>query len=141
MNLRIELSHTNTEEERLAILAPLHAYNVAQAGIAPSTPLTLLVRDDSGAILGGLYGRFVCEWLFVDLLSVPEAGRGQGIGSRLMGMAEELAREKGCFGIWLDTFDFQAPVFYRKLGYSEFGELADYPPGHKRLFFQKRLKD
>ncbi|MFJ4194428.1 GNAT family N-acetyltransferase [Pseudomonas sp. NPDC089534] len=141
MNLRIELSQNDTEEERLAILAPLHAYNVAQAGIAPSTPLTLLVRDDRGTIQGGLYGRFVCQWLFVDLLSVPEEGRGQGIGSKLMGMAEDLAREKGCIGVWLDTFDFQAPVFYRKLGYSEFGELADYPPGHKRLFFQKRLKD
>jgi predicted N-acetyltransferase YhbS len=101
--------------------------------------LTLLVRDEHDAILGGLYGRLVCQWLFVDLLAVPEAGRGQGIGSRLMQMAEDLAREQGCIGVWLDTFDFQAPDFYKKLGYSQFGELLDYPPGHKRHFFQKRL--
>ncbi|MGE1175067.1 N-acetyltransferase [Pseudomonas sp. BW7P1] len=139
MSLRIELSQDSTEEERLAILAPLHAYNVAQAGIKVSEPLTLLVRDEQGNILGGLYGRLVCQWLFVDLLSVPEQGRHQGIGTKLMRMAEDLAREKGCIGAWLDTFDFQAPAFYRKLGYSQFGELTDYPPGHKRLFFQKRL--
>ncbi|CAI8760070.1 Acetyltransferase Atu2258 [Pseudomonas sp. IT-347P] len=139
MNLRIELSQNSTEVERQAILAPLHAFNVAKAGIAVSEPLTLLVRDDDDQILGGLYGRLACQWLFVDLLSVPEAGRGQGIGSKLMRMAEELAREKGCIGAWLDTFDFQAPEFYKKLGYSQFGEIVDYPPGHKRHFFQKRL--
>jgi len=139
MSLRIELSQDSTEEERRAILAPLHAYNVAQAGIAVSEPLTLLVRDEHDTILGGLYGRLFCQWLFVDLLSVPEQGRHQGIGSKLMRMAEDLAREKGCIGAWLDTFDFQAPEFYKKLGYSQFGELADYPPGHKRMFFQKRL--
>lgn len=139
MTLRIELSQTNTEEERLAILAPLHAYNFAKAGIAKSKPLTLLVRDEQDAILGGLYGRLVCQWLFIDLLAVPEQGRGQGIGSKLMQMAEDLARESGCIGIWLDTFDFQAPQFYEKLGFSQFGELVDYPPGHKRHFFQKRL--
>ena len=35
MNLRIELSQNPTEEERTAILAPLRAHNVANAG--PST--------------------------------------------------------------------------------------------------------
>ncbi|MNJ78333.1 hypothetical protein D3C77_760620 [compost metagenome] len=56
-----------------------------------------------------------------------------------MKMAEDLAREKGCVGIWLDTFDFQAPGFYQKLGFTEFGQLEDFPPGHKRFYFQKRL--
>jgi hypothetical protein len=42
-------------------------------------------------------------------------------------------------GIWLDTFDFQAPDFYRGHGFTEFGKLSDYPPGHQRYFFQKRL--
>lgn len=99
----------------------------------------MLVRNDQGEILGGLYGRFFYQWLFIELLSVPEQGRGQGIGSRLMQMAEDMAREKECIGIWLDTFDFQAPQFYKKLGYSELGQIVDYPPGHKRFFFQKRL--
>jgi len=46
--------------------------------------------------------------------------RGQGIGERLMPMAEEVAQKKHCTGIWLETFSFQAPGFYQKLGYSEF---------------------
>ncbi|MCU1758547.1 GNAT family N-acetyltransferase [Pseudomonas sp. 14P_8.1_Bac3] len=139
MTLSIERSQNPTLEEREAILAPLRAHNVAQAGDGKSELLALLVRDDQGAVLGGLYGRFFYQWLFIELLSVPEHARGQGMGSKLMGMAEELAREKECVGIWLDTFDFQAPAFYQKLGYSELGQIVDYPPGHRRHFFQKRL--
>ena len=78
--------------------------------------------------------------MYIELLSVPEQGRGQGVGSELMTMAESMAKEKNCLGIWLDTFSFQAPEFYKKLGFSQFGEIVDYPPGHRRHYFQKRLR-
>jgi hypothetical protein len=55
-----------------------------------------------------------------------------------MGCAEGRAVERGCHSAWVDTFSFQAPGFYRKLGYEVFGEL-DYPPEHKRFFLRKRL--
>ena len=139
MTLRIEMTQQPTAADREAILAPLRAYNLAQAGDGKSELLALLVRDDQDEILGGLYGRFFYQWLFIELLSVPDQARGQGMGSRLMKMAEDLAREKGCVGIWLDTFDFQAPAFYQKLGFSEVGQITDYPPGHRRFFLQKRL--
>jgi GNAT superfamily N-acetyltransferase len=141
MNLRIELTQSPTEEQRQAILQPLIEYNDAQTGGSKSEPFALMVKDENGEILGGLYGRMIFRWMFIELLSVPEQGRGQGIGSKLMAQAEALAREKNCYGLWLDTFDFQAPEFYRKLGFSQFGEIVDYPPGHKRHFFQKRLID
>lgn len=141
MNLRIELTHNPTEEQRQAILQPLIEYNDAQTGGSKSEPFALMVKDQNGEILGGLYGRMIFRWMFIELLSVPEQGRGQGIGSKLMAQAEALAREKNCYGVWLDTFDFQAPEFYKKLGFSQFGEIVDYPPGHKRHFFQKRLID
>jgi ribosomal protein S18 acetylase RimI-like enzyme len=139
MTLRIERSQNPTDEERQAILLPLRAYNAAKAGVSTQEPVALLVRNENGEILGGLHGRVFYQWLYIDLLSVPEQARGQGMGTKLMQMAENLAREKECIGIWLDTFDFQAPEFYKKLGYSELGQIADYPPGHKRFFFQKRL--
>ncbi|MDT6922478.1 GNAT family N-acetyltransferase [Pseudomonas atacamensis] len=141
MNLRIELTQNPTEEQRQAILQPLIEYNDAQTGGSKSEPFALMVKDENGEILGGLYGRMIFRWMFIELLSVPEQGRGQGIGSKLMAQAEALAREKNCYGLWLDTFDFQAPEFYRKLGFSQFGEIVDYPPGHKRHYFQKRLID
>jgi GNAT superfamily N-acetyltransferase len=67
-----------------------------------------------------------------------DALRGTGIGRALIGAAERRALERGCHSAWVDTFSFQAPGFYRKLGYKPFGEL-DYPPDFKRIFLQKRL--
>ncbi|NIL19793.1 GCN5 family acetyltransferase [Pseudomonas sp. ATCC PTA-122608] len=140
MESGIELSFDITEQERQAILQPLRAYNISQCGENPFETFGLLLRDPaSQEVVGGLYGKISYGWMFVELLSVPESMRTQGMGSRLMHAAEELAREKGCAGIWLDTFSFQAPGFYRKLGFSEFGHIAEYPPGHKRHFFEKRL--
>ncbi|WLG94004.1 GNAT family N-acetyltransferase [Pseudomonas sp. FP198] len=139
MTLRIERTDAPTDEQRQAILAPLRAYNVAQTGGSAPEPVAWLVRDEHGEIVGGLYGRIFFRWLYIELLVVPEQARGQGTGSQLMQMAEQLAREKDCVGIWLDTFDFQAPDFYRRHGFTECGQIDDYPPGHQRFFFQKRL--
>jgi GNAT superfamily N-acetyltransferase len=140
MSAHIEVSVNPGDEERAAILRPLRAYNLAQAGDPKPEKIALLVRDEhSNEVIGGLYGEIFYRWLFIELLAIPEQARGQGTGSRLMDMAEALAREKGCVGIWLDTFDFQAPAFYRKHGFSEFGHIEEFPPGHKRLFLQKRL--
>lgn len=140
MSMRIEVSANPGEDERSAILKPLRAYNLAQAGDPKPEKIALLVRDeDSKEVIGGLYGEIFYRWLFIELLAIPEQTRGQGTGSRLMDMAEALAREKGCVGIWLDTFDFQAPAFYQKHGFSEFGHLDDFPPGRTRFFLQKRL--
>ncbi|UZJ58648.1 GNAT family N-acetyltransferase [Pseudomonas sp. KU26590] len=141
MSVRIEFKSNPSEEERLQILEPLRDYNAAMAGDGKHEKFALFVRDEqTDAVLGGLHGRILYSWLFIELLVVPEQARGQRMGSQLMAMAEDLARERGCVGVWLDTFDFQAPDFYRKHGYEQFGQLDDYPPGHQRLFFQKRLK-
>ena len=138
--MRIDITVNPSEDERSEVLRPLRAFNVAQAGDAQAEAVALLVRDEqSNEVIGGLYGEIFYRWLFIELLAIPEQARGQGTGSRLMQMAEALARDKGCVGIWLDTFDFQAPGFYQQHGFTEFGQLDDFPPEHKRFFFQKRL--
>lgn len=128
------------EEERAAILKPLRAYNFSKAGDPHSETIALLVRDnETNEVIGGLYGDIFHHWFFIELLAIPEQCRGQGTGSELMRMAEAIAREKRCVGMWLDTFDFQAPDFYARHGFTAFGHLDDFPPGHKRFFLQKRL--
>lgn len=39
----------------------------------------------------------------------------------------------------LDTFDFQAEEFYLKNGYTAIGEIENFPKGHKRIYFSKKL--
>jgi GNAT superfamily N-acetyltransferase len=102
--------------------------------------ITFFVRDESGTVLGGVtgnYGSF--GWLYVDALWVSENLRGQGYGTKLMGMIEGEAARHGCTNVYLNTFTFEAPAFYEKLGYTVFAELEDFPPGHSRLFLRKAI--
>jgi ribosomal protein S18 acetylase RimI-like enzyme len=77
--------------------------------------------------------------MFVVILWVHDSLRHRGIGTRLMELAEEKARERGCQYAYLDTFSFQACPFYKRLGYEVFGTLDDFPNGHKRYFMKKSL--
>ncbi|MBU1283855.1 GNAT family N-acetyltransferase [Pseudomonas sp.] len=140
MSNRIDVMLNPGEAHRSAILKPLREHNRSQAGDPKPETIALLVRDEhTDEVIGGLYGEIFYRWLFIELLAIPEHTRGQGIGARLMNMAEDLARAKDCVGIWLDTFDFQAPAFYEKHGFSAFGQLDNFPPEHQRFFFQKKL--
>ena len=91
-------------------------------------------------MLGGLWGRVSYDWLFVELLFVPEAARGADLGTALLAKAEEVARARGCVGIRLDTYSFQAPDFYRRLGFEIVGSFPDYPKGYSQIFLRKPLK-
>lgn len=129
-------------ETRTAILEGLIAFNQKQTGGTQSPPrnIAIALRDPAtGEAVGGLTARIGYSRMFVELLYVPEHLRGQRLGEKLMLEAEAVARREGCTGIWLDTFSFQAPGFYKKLGYIEFGTLADYPPGFTRHYLHKNL--
>lgn len=89
--------------------------------------------------LGALMGHINQGWFFVSLLGVTPAARGRGVGRQLIQKAEVLARERALVGLWLDTFSWQAPGFYRRLGFTEVGRIPDHPPGEVRLFLTKRL--
>ena len=101
--------------------------------------MIVLSNPDSGGVLGGLWGETNFAYLHVDLLFVPEALRGTGLGRQMLLQAEQEAIARGCRGAWLDTYSFQARGFYERLGYAVFGILNDYPPGQKRIFLHKVL--
>ncbi len=123
---------------RATIDALLDVHNDAVAGPGDWGLLAVTVRDPGGSVVGGLWGRTGYGFLYVDLLALGPA-RGVGLGRAVMEAAEAEARRRGLAGIWLDTFTFQAPGFYAKLGFTEFGRIADYPPGHDRIFYVKRF--
>jgi len=138
--MQIEVTATPSATDREAVLGGLLAFIRVEAGVV-GTSLAVLVRDEAGAVVGGLTGRTSAAWLFVELLWLPEALRGTGLGTRLMMAAEAEAVRRGCMGAHLDTYDFQAPSFYRKLGYEVFGSIEDHPPGHTRFWMRKRFAD
>lgn len=126
-----------SDTDRRAILNPLDAFNKARAGDEGYEPIAIVLRDEAGATIGGLWAQLYFDWVFIELLFVPESERGKDFGSKLLRRTEEIARRKGCIGIWLDTFSFQAPGFYEKQGYERFGTLENYPKGMARFFYRK----
>jgi GNAT superfamily N-acetyltransferase len=128
-----------TEDVRQAILASLVAFNAGSGYPSDMQQVAITLTDDKGEIVGGLWGKTVYDWLFVDYLVVPPSMRGRDFGTRLMGTAEQIAIERGCVGAWLTTFSFQAREFYEKLGYELFGSLENSPRDNVRLFMRKRL--
>jgi GNAT superfamily N-acetyltransferase len=115
-------------------------HNVAATGLAAFFPTNFVLRSEGGEVRGGLLGMIWGGWLHVTALWVTEALRGKGYGGRLLLAAEAFAVQRGCIGVFLETFSFQAKPFYERHGYSVFGALTDCPPGHESYFLQKRLK-
>jgi GNAT superfamily N-acetyltransferase len=123
-----------------ALVQLLDASSRSLIGSAQPRLLVIPLRSDNGTIVGGFWGATMFEWLHVGLLFVPESLQGQGVGSALMAAAEDEARKRGCRGAYVDTFSFQAGPFYEKLGFTQFGTLHDYPPGHSQIYFCKRFE-
>lgn len=117
----------------------LYQFNVSQTGITDARLLTIFLRDDTTTIMAGLYGWTWGGCCEVKTLWVHETWRKRGIGTRLITAAEEEARKRGATQIVLDTHSFQAPDFYRRLGFEIVGVLDDYPQGHQKIFLRKRL--
>jgi GNAT superfamily N-acetyltransferase len=133
------ISEDGSPDERAAILEALSAYNAAMGYPGDMRPVSILLKDESGATVGGLWGKTVYDWMFVEFLIVPEAMRGHEFGTRLMREAEQLAISRGCVGAWLTTFSYQAQPFYEGLGYEVFGSLDQSPRDNVRIFMRKKF--
>jgi GNAT superfamily N-acetyltransferase len=118
----------------------LRAYNTSQAGYDDYRPLAVFVTDAAtGKVVGGLYGGSYLGQLRVDRFFLPEGLRRFRLGSRLLALAEEEGRRRGCTRIALNTLEIQARGFYEKQGYDTAATLDCAPPGVTRYLMSKRL--
>jgi GNAT superfamily N-acetyltransferase len=141
---------TETDPEiRKAITTGLRTYNDSRSSVlrgyrergeGEEVPLDLYAFDDDGELVGGVVAATWGGWLAIDLVWIREEARGSGLGTDLLRRIEDRARdERGCIGVRLDTWGFQAKPFYEKQGYTLFGVLEDYPPGETEYQLFKRL--
>lgn len=131
-------------KEQDIIINGLVEYNLTKV---PATQEELFVNlskkiiDQQGNIIAGIVARMYCwNCVYVDTLWVSENHRKNGLGTKLLELVEQEAKDKGADMIHLDTFDFQAKEFYQKLGYEIFGELKDCPKRHSRYYLKKELE-
>ena len=97
--------------------------------------------DEAGRLIGGCTGSTVeiWQWLTVDTMWVDSGRRRQGIGRTLLNAVEDQARARNCRWAKLNTWEFQAPDFYQRLGYVVYGHELDFPPGHTNYLMRKDL--
>jgi GNAT superfamily N-acetyltransferase len=101
--------------------------------------LKIFACRSSGELIAGLPGETFWRWLHISILWVHEHHRQKDLGQQIIAPAESEAMKRGCRHAHGDTLDFQAPEFYRQLGYTVWGVLDDLPPGHQRIFLRKDL--
>ncbi|QDP41077.1 GNAT family N-acetyltransferase [Radiobacillus deserti] len=130
------------EEDSKYIRKKLIEFNMKQLSDDIKTPLeeiSFVVKNDTGETIGGITGTMFWHHIHIDFLWVSEKARGEGYGTQLMNRLEAFAKEHTCRLILLDTFSFQAPDFYQKLGFEIVGIVEDHPKGYSQYFLQKRL--
>ncbi|WP_405826552.1 GNAT family N-acetyltransferase [Streptomyces sp. NBC_01390] len=141
---------TEVDKEWLSVLrARLREANTAASPVLRALrgtpaerelPLQVWALDEEGNLAGGLVGHTWTTWLHVTYLWVDTRYRGRGLGSHLLAEAEHAAREeRACTNARLETWDFQAPDFYRRQGYEVVCVIPDYPPGVTEYTLTKRL--
>jgi GNAT superfamily N-acetyltransferase len=114
-------------------------FNQGQTGGATPEYLLATVRNEQGAVVGGLLGATYLGWLQVQIVWLPDTLRGHNFGTELMELAESEAIRRGCARAFLETYSFQALPFYEKCGYNVHSCLPDFPVGGARYALTKVL--
>ena len=131
----------SNEEESELIVDKIVEYNLSKVPIIQESSFIWINRvivDTYGDIIAGINSKMYCwNCLYIDVLWVKEEYRKEGLGSKILNEIEKVAKDKGCYLIHLDSFDFQTKDFYIKHGYDIFGILDECPQRHKRYFMKK----
>ena len=140
------------QPEVIALIAELDAY---QDGLYPPESryaldldslmqpnvLFLVARDESGCALG--CGAMVLHEGYGELkrMYVRPAGRGRGLGRRLLARLEAEALTIGCERAMLETGPYQpeALALYAAAGYEQRGPFGGYRDDPLSVFMEKRL--
>jgi GNAT superfamily N-acetyltransferase len=135
--VRVAVDPAPSPADEQAVIDGLRAFNAPFIGEPDERPLAAFARDEGGRVVGGLLGHTKYGWCYVAKLWVAAEARGAGHGSALLAAAEAEAWARGCLGVHLDTFEYQALPFYQRHGYELFGTLDGYPPGYRQFYVRK----
>jgi GNAT superfamily N-acetyltransferase len=123
VEVKVETTYGATKK---FIAAGLESFNRRHMTRSPPKSFAITAKEN-GKVRGGLMAEGIGEWMLVSLLWVEDGFRRRGYGTSLLRKAEAEAKGRGAKGILVDTFSFQAPAFYKKQGYSAYGQVNDFP--------------
>ncbi|UCG97536.1 MAG: GNAT family N-acetyltransferase [Burkholderiales bacterium] len=135
--LRCEFTDQPTADDLDVVDAGLHLYNLTAADLAAVRTLACFARTEAGEVVGGLRARQWGGAVEVQQLWVDERHRRRGVARRLMQMLEREVAGRGATVVYLDTFSFQAPEFYKRCGYRTALRIDGFPDGIARHLMMK----
>ncbi|MBO4846292.1 MAG: GNAT family N-acetyltransferase [Lachnospiraceae bacterium] len=98
-----------------------------------------IAEDDEGNVIGSITGRAYYNEVHIGDLIIDKNHRRINLGSKLVKTVEDAYKGKGYEKITLTTFGFQAPEFYKKLGYTLEFVREDKDPQLSKYFYCKSL--
>lgn len=107
--------------------------------LPPGKPFAFFIKDELNQIKGGCSGYIYYGCFYVDLLWVDQSLRGKQYGNQLMKEAEKLAHNNDCNFIAVNTMDFEALDFYKKLDYTIEFERHGFDKGSIMYFLRKNI--
>jgi GNAT superfamily N-acetyltransferase len=113
--------------------------DAAEPRLAQVRHLSRFARDERGQAIAGAVGRTWGENVELQQIWMPETLRRTGLGTELLTVFENAARDRGCRLAYLETWTFQARGFYEKNGYRVVFEISGFAPELSKFTMTKRL--
>ncbi|PEF73614.1 GNAT family N-acetyltransferase [Bacillus pseudomycoides] len=140
MNLHITKELNGTDKN--SVNNRLYEYNLKYFPVdlrGRYQEINLFLKDENSKVRGGILGEICWNWLEIHTFIIDEDIRKLGYGTKLLLEIEQIALEKNCDFIKVDTLSFQALDFYKKHGYQEFGVLDNVGRDYKHYYLKKDL--
>lgn len=135
----IRIEGEPSPEDKQVMVAGMLAYHASKGHPRKTDTFSVLVKDVNRKLLGCVMVSFLWNGMSIQTLWVDETVRGRGLGQKLMSMVEAEGVKRGCTIAYTDTFTWQAPGFYEKLGYTLYGKLEGFPEANALSYFMKKL--
>ena len=105
---------------------PKERFNERIGKLVNNVSISLVARNEENTIVGVLFGLTdFCYWLYVTDLGVDRNYEGQGIGTKLMKIAHEIAGGEKDIAVYLIANENAIP-FYEKLGMKKSDDVMQY---------------
>jgi len=106
-----------TDAYKKQILEGFSRHAILKTGIDGKQELTAFLAFDQDKMVGAVVVENFWGALHIKYVYVEDSYRGKNIGSSLMEKAFSFAKEQNCSFAFVETMNFQAPLFYEKLGF------------------------
>ena len=141
--MKIDIERNPKPEDLKTISNGIQSFNrehIQERAYEEDFRFVVFARNDQNEVVGGIRAVAFWNWLYIELLWLATESRGMGVGSALLDSTESFAMENDFFLSRVETTSFQALGFYKKHGYSVFGELDGWPNDSVMYFLKKELK-